>query len=273
MHAATLPLIRIEVQYFAVRSKHFSCISFLAGGAASRRRRIRFPRDMTREPSRPVGRNSLLRGADDSALGQQGFRLISLALGDRLVRAGELATHAYFPVEGVISIVSSTDRGQTVEVAAVGSEGLASPGLSGPSPVDLVVQVPGSAFKLHNARLRARIEESSDFRDRWLSYVDMLVAQIAQSAVCNRFHSAQPRLARWLLTVADRAGTETIPLTHEFAATLVGGDRPRVSVALRALRERELIDYRRGQLRIIDRPELSGVSCECYGRVKKATRR
>ena len=162
------------------------------------------------------------------------------------------------------------DRGQTVEVAAIGREGLADSigaAASGALVVDLVVQVPGVAFRLEAARLRALIEERSVFRERWLQYLHMLASQMAQSAVCNRYHSGQRRLARWLLTVADRAGIDTIPLTHEMAATFVGGDRPRVSLALRALRERRLVEHRRGQLRIVNRKGLLKMSCECYRRV------
>jgi CRP-like cAMP-binding protein len=226
-----------------------------------------------RAAGKPMSRNLLL-DADEPDLRRQGFELISLALGERLVHLGDVPTHAYFPVEGVISIVSSTERGQSVEIAAVGREGMAasiSAVLSGYSHVDLMVQVPGTAFRLDGARMRAHIEQSSLFRHRWLAHIHMLVAQMAQSAVCNRYHSGQRRLARWLLTVADRAGTDTIPLTHEFAAALVGGDRPRVSVALRALRERRLVEHRRGQLRIVDREGLINVSCECYLRLMKAS--
>jgi CRP-like cAMP-binding protein len=226
---------------------------------------------MTLTPSATGRRNLLLRDADESDLRRQGFQLVTLGLGDRLVHVGDVPTHAYFPIEGVISIVSSTDRGQSVEVAAVGREGLAASAAvaaAEPSPVDLVVQVAGAAFRLDGDRFRARIEESPVFRDRWLTFINRLMGQMAQSAACNRFHSGRRRLARWLLTVADRAETETIPLTHEFAAALVGGDRPRVSVALRALRERQLVDHRRGQLTIVDRDGLSEASCECYERVR-----
>jgi CRP-like cAMP-binding protein len=188
---------------------------------------------------------------------------------------GDVQTHAYFPVEPVISVVSSTERGQSVEIAAVGREGLvASLGatVSEESSVDRIVQVPGGAFRLEGARLRARIEQSSMFRQRWLDHLHMLVAQIAQTAVCNRYHTAQRRLARWLLTVADRAETDTTPLIHEFAAILVGGDRPRVSMALRGLRERRRVEHRRGQLlRILDREGLTEAACECYLTVATAT--
>ncbi len=214
--------------------------------------------------------NLLLGTITEAELRRQGFEWTATKLGERLVQLGDVQTHAYFPVDGVISIVSSTDRGQSVEVAAVGREGLAASlaaAVSAESPVDLIVQVPGSALRLDGARLRERIEQSSTFRQRWLEHLHMLVAQIAQTAVCNRYHTAQRRLARWLLTVADRAETDTIPMTHEFAAILVGGDRPRVSRALRGLRERRFVDHRRGQLRIVDRKGLTKAACECYRRI------
>jgi CRP-like cAMP-binding protein len=214
--------------------------------------------------------NVLLADADEFDLRAQGFEHRPLTLGERLVRLGDIPTHAYFPIEGVISIISSTDQGQTVEVAAIGREGLATgvgTTATGASIVDLVVQVPGAALQLSANRFRERLDEVPEFRSRWLQYHDMLVSLIAQSAVCNRYHSGRRRLARWLLTLADRAGTDTIPLTHEMAATFVGGDRPRVSVALRSLRERGLVEHRRGQVTIIDREGLSRMSCECYGRV------
>jgi CRP-like cAMP-binding protein len=200
----------------------------------------------------------------------RGLTPVPLNLGDRLVHVGDVPSHAYFPIEGVISIVSTTDRGESVEVAAVGREGLAggiAAGVPAQSPFDLVVQVPGAALRLDGVRLWQHIDQSADFRLRWLRHLHMLMMQIAQTAVCNRYHASTRRLARWLLTIADRAGRETIPLTHEFAAMMVGGNRPRVSVAMRSLRERHLVMHRRGQLTILDRQGLTDAACECYLRV------
>lgn len=228
------------------------------------------------KPRTPRRCNSLVGSTSESMLARQGFERMTLALGERLVRFGEVPTYVYFPIESVISIVSSTDAGQSVEVAAVGNEGIAArvgAAASGASPVDLLVQVEGSAFRLDGRRLRDRIERSPTFRRRWIEYLDTLVAQIAQTAVCNRYHTAPRRLARWLLTVADRARADTIPLTHEFAAILVGGDRPRVSFALRQLRDRHLVEHRRGRVTILDRARLTAFSCECYLRLANASRR
>jgi CRP-like cAMP-binding protein len=201
---------------------------------------------------------------------------VPLVLGEHLVRVGDIPAYAYFPLIGVISVVSTTPQGDTVEVAAVGKEGLAG-GLAAaralPSPFDLLVQVPGKAVRMEREPLIRRIDQSARFRQRWLDYLHDLMVQIAQSAVCNRYHQAPRRLARWLLTVADRAQSETIPMTHEFAATMVGGDRPRVTMAVRALRSRRLVHQERGELTILDRAGLINVACDCYSRVNAVTSR
>jgi CRP-like cAMP-binding protein len=217
---------------------------------------------------RPALRNLLVSDiGDDAELQRRGFERVPLILGATLVQLGEVPAHAYFPLRGVISLLSSTNQGQTVEVAAVGREGVAA-GLvatvSAASPVDLIVQVEGVALRLDSTRLRDHIEQSPVFRQRWLEYLQALITQITQSAVCNRYHAVPRRFARWVLTVADRAETDLIPMKHEFAAAMIGGDRPRVSYALRDLRERGLVECQRGRLRIIDRKGLTGAACECY---------
>ena len=204
---------------------------------------------------------------DDAELRRRGFQRVSLTLGEKLVQIGDVPAHVYFPLRGVISILSSTHQGQTVEVAAVGREGLAAgivTAVSSQSPVELLVQVAGVALRMDAVTIREHIEQSPAFRQRWLEYLPILLAQMAQSAVCNRYHAVQRRLARWLLTVADRAECDVIPMKHEFAAAMIGGDRPRVSFALRELRERRLVECHRGGLKILDREGLRQVACECY---------
>jgi CRP-like cAMP-binding protein len=201
---------------------------------------------------------------------------IALVLGERLLHVGDIPRYAYFPLTGVISVVATTERGDSVEVAAIGREGLAA-GLAAaralPSSFDLLVQVPGTAVRITHKRLFRLIEGSARFRRAWLDYLHVVMAQMAQSAVCNRYHPASRRLARWLLAVSDRANTDTIPLTHEFAATMVGGDRPRMTTAMRALRSRGFVQQHRGELTILNRPGLSAFSCECYSRVRAVSRR
>jgi CRP-like cAMP-binding protein len=212
--------------------------------------------------------NLILQASSDGGpLAQTGFQLVPLTLGEQLVELGSTMTYAYFPTRGVISLLSSTPGGNTVEVAAIGHEGVAAPPfLAGvaPSPFHVVVQVEGSALRINHQRLATHLDERPEMRERLLRFLHTLVAQISQSAVCNRFHTTRQRLARWLLFVADRAQRDTVPMTHEVAALMVGSTRPRVTAAIQGLRRRGFIEHRRGEVSILDREGLSRVSCDCY---------
>jgi CRP-like cAMP-binding protein len=212
--------------------------------------------------------NLILRATDENrALARLGFEVVELSPGEKLVELGSMMTRAYFPVSGVISLLSSTPAGHTVEVAAIGREGVAaSPFVGGlaPSPFHVVVQVEGTALRIDHRRLVAYLDEQPEMRERLLRFVHTLVGQISQSAVCNRFHTTRQRLARWLLFVADRARRDTVPMTHEAAARMVGGTRPRVTAAIQGLRRRGFIQYRRGEVSILDREGLARTSCDCY---------
>jgi CRP-like cAMP-binding protein len=195
------------------------------------------------------------------------FERVPLTQGDALIRVGEQTTHAYFPVEGVISLVGGTTGGDTVEVAAVGREGVAGAfGVLGnrPSPYNLIVQVPGTAMRVHRSVLADVVERSQPMRDRTWTFFHGLVAEITQSAVCNRYHMGDRRLARWLLTIADRAQSATIPITHEFAALMIGGVRPRVTTMMHRLRRAGSIRYGRGEVTIVNRQALEDAACNCY---------
>jgi CRP-like cAMP-binding protein len=139
---------------------------------------------------------------------------------------------------------------------------------AGRSPFRLLVQVPGSAFRIDSGALLEYVNSTPAFRQRLLRYMNVVVGQITQSAVCNRYHNGQRRLARWLLAVSDRAESDIIPVTHEFAANMVGDLRPRVTAAIRALRNRGLIRHRRAEITILDREGLTRAACECYTTVR-----
>jgi CRP-like cAMP-binding protein len=214
------------------------------------------------------GHNRLLR-AEAGRLGQLRAALepVRLETSQTLVELNEVASHVYFPNNGVISLLSATRRGDSVEVGAIGREGVAALTAmlgSGRSPFRLLVQVPGNAFRVESGALLDYVHSSPAFRERLLRYLNVLVGQITQSAVCNRYHKGQRRLARWLLAVSDRAESDVIPVTHEFAANMVGDLRPRVTAAMRALRDRGLIRHRRAEITILDRQGLRGAACECY---------
>lgn len=218
--------------------------------------------------------NDILTGLnhDDLALLQNASEEIALARGQVMAEAGQTASHVYFPLSGVLSLVGTTTGGATVEVAVVGSEGVASLSSvfgSGGLPFRVVTQVPGRALKIPTDVVRSMLIDCGELHERLLDYSHQLIAQLSQSAVCNRFHNARQRLARWLLMTADRAGSNELLLTHEFISYMVGGPRSAVTEAASELRESGAIDYRRGLIIIRDNALLSGQSCECYAAVKQ----
>ena len=218
--------------------------------------------------------NDILIGLnhDDLALLLNASEEVALARGQVMAEAGQTASHVYFPLSGVLSLVGTTTGGATVEVAVVGNEGVASLSSvfgSGGLPFRVVTQVPGRALKIPTDVVRSMIVDCGELHERLLDYSHQLIAQLSQSAVCNRFHNARQRLARWLLMTADRAGSNELLLTHEFISYMVGGPRSAVTEAASELRESGAIDYRRGLIIIRDNALLSGQSCECYAAVKQ----
>jgi CRP-like cAMP-binding protein len=181
---------------------------------------------------------------------------------------------AYFIDSGVVSLVAHTRNGSSVEVALVGKEGVA--GIADalgahPLPYGLVVQLPGLAYRAPKALIREHIMSCSTLHELLMNYSQRVMHQLAQSAVCNRFHTSVQRLARWLLLTAEKADTNRFDLTHEFVAQMVGAPRPVVSEALAALRDKGSIDYRRGVLTIKNAGKLAKVACECAEAISRAS--
>jgi CRP-like cAMP-binding protein len=196
---------------------------------------------------------------------------VTLEAGSILAEAGQAADQVYFPLEGVVSLVGSTEGGATVEVAIVGREGVASiSALLGRNrlPFRIVTQVGGRALRAPTEPLLKQLHDCGEFHERLLKYSEGVIFQIGQSAICNRFHNAKQRLARWLLMTHDRAGTRELPLTHEFISAMVGGPRSAVTEAAAALRDAGAIEYRRGLLTIRSVSHLEEEACECYAAVK-----
>lgn len=184
-----------------------------------------------------------------------------------MAEAGEAPPYVYFPIEGVLSLVGTTSGGATVEVAVVGPEGVASiSAILGNQwlPFRVVTQVPGRAVRIPTDSVANIVEECGPLHERILEYTHQMIAQVAQSAVCNRFHTAKQRLARWLMMTADRAESDELPLTHEFISYMVGGPRSAVTEAASELRGTGAIDYRRGLITVSDRTRLRAQCCECY---------
>ena len=192
---------------------------------------------------------------------------VPLEQGELIAEAGQAAPYVYFPIEGVLSLVGTTAGGATVELAVVGNEGVASiSAILGTNylPFRVVAQVPGRAVRIPTEIVVRGVAECGDLHQRVMGYTHHLIAQVAQSAICNRFHNAKQRLARWLLMTADRADSNELALTHEFISYMVGGPRSAVTEAASELRDAGAIDYRRARIVIRDADKLRAQACECY---------
>jgi CRP-like cAMP-binding protein len=178
----------------------------------------------------------------------------------------------YFPNHGLISLVIVMEDGKTVEVAVLGREGFAGvPAVFGltRSTVREVVQIAGDGFKIKAAAFRQALRSSPLLQAALGRYAVVLAMQISQTAACNRLHDIERRLARWLLMAQDRVDDGVVPITHDFLATMLGTDRPSVSVAAASLQRKEIIDYTRGTVRILNRKNLEASACECYQTIQQ----
>jgi CRP-like cAMP-binding protein len=175
--------------------------------------------------------------------------------------------YAYFPNRGLISLVVETEDGKTVEVCVVGNEGIAGiPATVGirKSPLREVVQITGDGFRIGVRALQKNLESTPELRNSLSRYAVVQGLQVSQTAACNRLHEVGQRLARWLLMVQDRVDSGTLPITHDFLATMLGTDRPSVTLAAGMLQRRGAIEYTRGAVNVLSRQKLEASSCECY---------
>ena len=201
-----------------------------------------------------------------------GLEPVTLALGDVLHEAGELIRHVYFPNEDLlVSLQIPVVNHMALEIGLVGTEGMV--GLSwaqgiGTASVRAVAQVTGTALRMESARFREALETCPTLQRALHRYTHALIAQITQTAACNRFHQVEARLARWLLMASDRLQSDPIRFTHEGLADLLGVRRVGITVAASALQQRRLIQYRRGNITILDREGLKASACECYQKIK-----
>lgn len=197
---------------------------------------------------------------------------VSMPLGEILYHPDEPITHVYFPNHGTVSLVSNFEDGTSVEVGMVGNEGMFGVCVflgSISTPLLAQVQLPGEGLRMKADVLKTEFKKGGQLQDLLLRYTQAFITQIAQTAACNRAHSIEGRLSKWLLMCGDRANSKELELTHEFIATMLGTRRASVTVAAGDLRARGLVDYRRGHVIILDRQGLESVSCECYPMVRK----
>jgi CRP-like cAMP-binding protein len=216
-----------------------------------------------------TGENRLLQrlAAKDFAQLEPQLKKTKMIQGDVLHPAGEPIGHIYFPISGMVSMLTILQTGQAIEIAVVGREGLVggSIGLEGArSFAQATVQMPGEAWRVGAAPFLKVFEASKDFRTQVNRYQSVLALQTQQSAACHAFHSVEARLARWLLHARDTGGTDMIELTQEFFAHMLGVQRSSVSLTAHALQKAGLIRYSRGKITILDRKGVEECACECY---------
>jgi CRP-like cAMP-binding protein len=180
--------------------------------------------------------------------------------------------YAHFPNEGLISLVVELKDGKSVEAGLLGKEGAAGiPGVLGldRSALREIVQIAGSGFRVSVDTLRGILPMAPQLHEILGRYAASLAMQVAQTAACNRLHKVEERLARWLLIAQDRIDAGVVPITHDFLATMLGTDRPSVSVAAGVLQTRQIVEYKRGSVRIVNRKKLEQFACECYEVVRQ----
>jgi CRP-like cAMP-binding protein len=221
------------------------------------------------------GGNRLLAamGDDDFARLEPHLEQVSLMQHQVLQEPGQPVRRAYFPHEGFASLLTVFEDGLSVETATVGPEGAVDLPLLvhiGAAPSRVVIQAPGRAAMIAMEPLQRAINDSPALLQLLQSYVHGFLAQILQTVACNAVHTAEERLAKWLLMSADRTNADNIPLTHEFLAEMLGVGRPTVSLVAHTLQTAGLIDHRRGLITIVDRAGLEEVSCSCYRTIHRA---
>ncbi len=200
------------------------------------------------------------------------LKFVSLPSHLRLHESHQPFKYVHFPNEGLVSLVIVMENGKTVEAGIVGSEGVsgmhAVAGLSH-GPLREVMQIGGNGFRIKVSDLKATLGATRNFQRILERYSTLLSLHVAQTAACNRLHDIDRRLARWLLMAHDRVDSGTLRITHDFLATMLGTDRPSVSQAAGNLQKMNIIQYRRGTVKILNRPALEGRACECYGVIQR----
>jgi CRP-like cAMP-binding protein len=216
---------------------------------------------------RPPNRLLQTLSAADFAIARPHLEIAELATGNVLVEAGRRLTHVYLPHSGIISIMVSLSEGQAVEVAMIGRDGIvgASEALcDGISMTDAMVLCPGTASVIAVADLKAIADRSAAWRQLLARHEQALLVQAQQSAACNAAHSVEERLSRWLLRARDLWDGETLPMTQELLARMIGVQRNAVSIVAHALQQAGVLSYSRGQIEIINLEALRKTACECY---------
>ena len=197
---------------------------------------------------------------------------VEMPLGRVLYESGSKLSHVYFPTTSIVSLLYVMEDGASAEIAVVGHEGIVGVSLfmGGEStPSRAVVQSAGHGFRLHANLMMQDFNRAGPVLHLLLRYTQALITQMAQTAVCNRHHSLDQQLCRWLLLSLDRLHSNELVMTQELIANMLGVRREGVTEAAGHLQKAGLIQYRRGQITVLDRASLEQRACECYAVVKK----
>jgi CRP-like cAMP-binding protein len=202
--------------------------------------------------------------------------LVALPLGAVLYEAGDSQRHIYFPVDSIVSLLYVLKDGASAEIAVVGNEGAIGVALfmGGETTTNrAIVQSAGCAYRLTRRRLKQEFQRHGEMLHVLLRYTQALITQMAQTAVCNRHHSVDQQLCRWLLLSLDRLASNKLTMTQELIANMLGVRREGVTDAAGKLQRLGVIEYSRGKITVLSRSRLEGLCCECYDVVKRETDR
>jgi CRP-like cAMP-binding protein len=220
-----------------------------------------------------------LLGALSDAAGQQIFphlQLVPMPLGKVVYESGDVQSHVYFPLDCIVSLLYVMEDGASAEISVVGNEGIVGVALfmgGETTPSRAIVQSAGHAYSLIGQRLKDEFHNNGEMQLLLLRYTQALITQMAQTAVCNRHHSVDQQLCRWLLLSLDRLSDNRLTMTQELIANMLGVRREGVSEAAGKLQQAGAIKYNRGRITVLDRPMLEKMCCECYAVVKRESDR
>lgn len=204
------------------------------------------------------------------------LELVVLPLGKVVYESGDSLQYVYFPTDAIISLLYVMEDGASAEISVVGNEGLVGIAvfMGGEStPSRAIVQSAGHAYRLAGHRLKSEFNRHGEMMQLLLRYTQALITQMAQTAVCNRHHSIDQQLCRWLLLSLDRLPSNQLIMTQELIANMLGVRREGVTEAAGKLQKLGVIEYSRGHIEVLDRAKLEALCCECYAVVKKETDR
>jgi len=197
---------------------------------------------------------------------------VELHLGEVVYESGSPLRHVYFPVSGIVSLLYIMENGASAEIAVIGNDGLVGVSIllgGDTTPSRAVVQVAAQAYQVRSDAVLREFHRGGPMQFLILRYVQALMTQMSQTAVCNRHHTVEQQLCRWLLLSLDRLGSNEVAMTQELISNMLGVRRSGITEAARNLQHSGLIEYHRGHIRVLDRAKLEAHSCECYAVVRR----